>query len=89
MVLGYTINGVLSQLTNLGQLHLIIYYFQKRILTKTCYKTYNGNFLAIVEAFKIWQQYLEGGKHEVFIFKDHNNFSRFIDTKNLSSCQFW
>ena len=51
---GYAISGVLSQLIldNLGQWHLVAYYSQKMIPTKTCYKTYNDELLAIVKAFK-------------------------------------
>ena len=43
------------------------------IPAKTRYKTYDGKFLAIVEAFKTWRHYLEGCKHEVFVFINHNN----------------
>ena len=52
--LGYTIGGVLSQLTsyNLGQWHLVTFFSQKTILAGTRYETYNGELLAIVEAFK-------------------------------------
>ena len=57
------------------------------IPVKTWYKTYNGEPLAIVEAFKTWRHYLEGCKHEVFIFTNHNNFCCFMDTKSLSSQQ--
>ena len=57
------------------------------ILAKTQYKTYDGEFQAIVEAFKTWRYYLEGCKHEVLVFTDHNNLRHFIDTKSLSSGQ--
>ena len=85
---GYAIGGILSQLTNdSGQWHLVAYFLRKIIPAKTWYKTYNGEFLAIVKAFKTWRHYLKSCKHEVFVLTDHNNFWRFIDTKNLSSCQ--
>ena len=85
---GYTIGGVLSQLTlnNLGQWHLVAYFFQRMILAKTCYKTYNSEFLAIVEAFKTWRHYLDC-KHKVFVLTDHNNLRQFIDIKSLSFYQ--
>ena len=53
--LSYGIDKVPSQLNldNLGQWHLITYYLQKIIPTKTWYKTHNNELLAIVEAFKI------------------------------------
>ena len=54
------------------------------ILTETQYKTHDGELLAIVKAFKTWRHYLEGCKHEVFVFTDYNNLYCFMDTKNLS-----
>ena len=55
------------------------------ISTETRYKIHNGEFLAIVEAFKTWRHYLEGCKYEVLVFIDHNNLRRFLNTKSLSS----
>ena len=98
-VLGYAIGGMLSQLAswtspdkiitkaNLGQWHLVAFFSKKIILVETEYETHNGEFLAIVKAFKMWRHYLEGCKHEVLVFTDHNNLRCFIDTKNLSSRQ--
>ena len=57
------------------------------ILAETRYETYNGELLAIVEAFKTWRHYLKGCKHEVLVLTDHNNLRRFMNTKSLSSRQ--
>ena len=57
------------------------------ILAKTRYKIYDGKLLTIVEAFKTWRHYLEGCKHDILAFIDHNNFRRFMDTKSQSSRQ--
>ncbi len=54
------------------------------ILAKTWYKTYDSEFLTIVETFKIWKHYLEGCKHEVLVYIDHNNLQCFIDMKKQS-----
>ena len=54
---------------------------------ETRYKTHDGELLAIIEAFKTWRHYLEGCKHEVLVFTDHNNLCCFMDTKRLSSRQ--
>ena len=51
------------------------------------YETHDGELLAIIKAFKTWRHYLEGCKHEVLVFTDHNNLRCFIDTKSLSSKQ--
>ena len=54
------------------------------IFAETWYKTYNSKLLAIVKVFKIWHHYLKGCKHKIFVLTDHNNLSRFMDTKSLS-----
>ena len=54
------------------------------ISAKTWYKTYNGELLAIIEAFMTWRYYLESCKYKVLVFTDHNNLCRFMDTKSLS-----
>ena len=57
--LGYAIGGVLNQLNsdhlifNQGQWYPIAYFSSKIILVKIMYKTYVGELLAIIEAFKI------------------------------------
>ena len=93
---GYAIGGVLSQLasgtspngvvtkTDLGQWHPVAFFSRKMIPAETQYKTHNGELLAIVKAFKTWRHYLEGCKHDVLVFTNHNNLRRFIDTKSLS-----
>ena len=54
---------------------------------ETQYKTNNGEFLAIVKAFKTWHHYLENYKHKRLIFTNHNNFYCPMDTKNIESRQ--
>ena len=44
------------------------------IPAETWYETYNGELLAIVEAFKTWMHYLEGCKHKILVLTVHNNF---------------
>lgn len=51
------------------------------IPVETWYETHDGKLLAIVEAFKTWQQYLEGCKHEFLVLTDQDNLRRFMDTK--------
>ena len=72
---GYAIGGVLSQLTlnDLGQWHLVAYYFHKIISAKTQHKTHNGKLLAILEVFKIWRHYLEDCNQKILIFIYQNN----------------
>ena len=96
---GYAISSVLSQLAfetssnkvvtkfNLGQWYLVAFFSRKMISAKTWYKTHDGEFLAIVEAFKTWHHYLEFCKHEILVLINYNNLRYFIDTKSLSSRQ--
>ncbi len=83
---GYAIGGILSQLTldDSGQWHSIAFFFRKMIPAETWYEIYDGELLAIVEAFKTWRHYLEGYKYEVLIFTDHNNLQCLMDMKSLS-----
>ena len=80
------IGKILSQLTldNLRQWNLIAFFFWKMIPAKISYKTYDCNFLAIIEALKTWRHYPKSCKHKVLILIDYNNFHLFIDTKSLS-----
>ena len=90
---GYAIGGVLSQLTSdyltsdQSQWYPVAYFSRKMILAEMRYETHDGELLANVEAFKIWRHYLEGYKHKVLVFINHNNLRQFMDTKSLSSCQ--
>ncbi len=88
-VSSYAIGGILSQLTSddSGQWHLVAFFSRKMLSAETQYETYNGELLAIVEAFQTWKHYLEGCKHEVLVLTDHNNLQHFMDIKSLSSRQ--
>ncbi len=90
-VSGYAIGGILSQLTSddLDRWYPVAFFSRKMILVETQYKTHDSKLLVIVEAFKTLKHYLEGCKHEVFVFPDCNNLQRFMDTKSLSSRQVW
>ena len=68
--LSYAIGDILTQLfsgtrpdevvtkTDLGQWHLVAFLSKKRIFIETWYKIHDGEFLAIVKAFKTWRHYL-------------------------------
>lgn len=55
------------------------------ILIETWYETYNGQLLAIIKAFKTWNDYLANCKYKVLIFIDYKNLHHFMDTKSLSA----
>ena len=60
------------------------FFYCKIIPAETKYETYDGELLAIVEAFKTWRYYLKGSQHEVLVLTNYNNFRRFMDTTSLS-----
>ena len=47
------------------------------------YDIYNKELLAIFEAFKIWQHYLEGSTSPIDVVTDHKNLKYFSTTKIL------
>ena len=55
--------------------------------TQQNYPVHEQELLAIVECFRLWRQYLEGAKHTIQVFTDHNNLQYFTTTKQLSRRQ--
>ena len=53
------------------------------------YDTHDKELLAIFEAFKIWQHYLEGLAYPIDIVTDHKNLEYFSTTKVLTGRQAW
>ena len=50
------------------------------------YDIHDKKLLAIIEAFKKWQHYLEGVAIPVEVYMDHKNLTYFLETKTLSQC---
>lgn len=60
-------------------------FFSKKIIfAKTQYKTYDGDFLAIIKVFKTYKHYLKGYKYVILLLIDYNKLQYFVDTKRLS-----
>ena len=53
------------------------------------YDIYDKELLAIVDAFKHWQHYLQDARHEVLVIIDHKNLISFIMTKILNKQQVY
>jgi len=51
------------------------------------YNIHDKELLAIFEAFKIWQHYLEGSTLPIDIITDHKNLEYFLTTKILTHWQ--
>lgn len=57
-----------KSISEVGQWYPVSFFSWKMILVETWYKTYNQEFLAIVETFKTWRYYLQDCKYEIFDF---------------------
>ena len=51
------------------------------------YNTHNKELLAIFEAFKSWQHFLEGSAEVIDMVTDHKNLEYFTSSKKLLHCQ--
>ena len=51
--------GVLSQYSNNGKLHLVVFFSRKHSLQEINYEIYEKELLAIIKAFEEWQPMLK------------------------------
>ena len=56
-----------------NEIHPVAFHARTCSPAECNYDVYNRELLAIVEAFKVWRPYLEGAKHRVDVYSDHNN----------------
>ncbi|KAH9271283.1 hypothetical protein BASA83_006609 [Batrachochytrium salamandrivorans] len=49
------------------------------------YEIYDKELLAVVESFKHWRHFLQGGLHPVTVLCDHKNLEYFMTTKKFNS----
>jgi len=56
----YALAAILSIMTKDNEIHLIVFHSQMFSTPELNYNIYNKELLAIFEAFKVWQHYLEG-----------------------------
>jgi len=70
-----------------GKLHPIAFYSHKLHGAELNYPIYDKEFLAIVNAFKEFRHYLQGGKHKIKVYTDHKNITHFATTQQLSGRQ--
>ena len=51
------------------------------------YKIYDKELLAITSAFKKWRRYLEGARHKINVYTDHEGLKWFANNKPLNPRQ--
>ena len=79
----YALIAILSIVNEENEVHLVAFYSCTFTVVELNYNTYDKKLLAIFEAFKIWQHYLEGLVYSIDIVTDHTNLEYFSTTKML------
>ena len=79
-----TIAGILSVTTEDGDIQPVAFYSHTLQSTEWNYDTHNKELLAIFEAFKSWQHFLEGLATAINTVMDHKNLEYFTSTKKLT-----
>ena len=80
----YAIAGILSIIGANSELQPIAYYLQMLSTPELNYDTHDKELLAIFEAFKHWQHYLEGSTSLVDVVTNHKNLEYFCSSKEQS-----
>jgi len=48
------------------------------------YDVHDKEMLGIIQVLEMWRHYLEGAKHDIDIWTDHQNLKYFMTTKKLN-----
>jgi len=83
----YTIAGILSIVCPDSEIRPVAFYSRTLTPPELNYDTHDKELLAIHEAFRTWQHYLEGSSKPVDVVTDHKNLEYFATTKLLSHHQ--
>ncbi|KAH9244937.1 hypothetical protein BASA81_017611 [Batrachochytrium salamandrivorans] len=83
----FAISGVLSQFDDLDQIRPVAFYARQMNSAERNYEIYDKELLAIVDSFKHWRHFLQGGLHPVTVLCDHKSLEYFMSTKKLTRRQ--
>jgi RNase H-like domain found in reverse transcriptase len=83
----YALAAILSQVESNGEIHPVTYLSRTFSDTELNYDTHDKELMAIYEAFKAWQHYLEGTEVPIDVVTDHKNLEYFCTTWILSRRQ--
>jgi len=83
----YVLAAILSIMTKDNKIHPVAFHSQTFSAPELNYDVYDKELLAIFEAFKMWQHYLEGSASPISIVTDHKNLEYFSTTKVLTYWQ--
>jgi RNase H-like domain found in reverse transcriptase len=85
----YALAAILSQVESNREIHLVTYLSQTFSDTKLNHDTHDKELIAIYEAFKAWQHYLESTEVPIDVVMDHKNLEYFCTTRILSRRRAW
>ena len=85
----YALAAILSVVNEDNEVHPVAFHSRTFTAAELNYDTHDKELLAIFEAFKIWQHYLEGPAYPIDIVTDHKNLEYFSTTKVLTWRQVW
>ena len=85
----YALTAILSIVNKDNEVHPVAFHSRTFTVAELNYDTHDKELLAIFEAFKIWQYYLEGLAYPIDIVTDHKNLEYFSTTKVLTGRQAW
>jgi len=83
----YALAAILSIVNEDNEVHPVAFHSHTFTAAELNYNTHDKELLAIFEAFKIWQHYLEGPAYPINIVMDHKNLEYFSTTKVLTQRQ--
>jgi len=81
--LDYALAAILSIVNEENKVHLVAFHSYTFTTAELNYNMYDKELLAIFEAFKIWQHYLEGPAYPINVVIDYKNLEYFFTTKVL------
>jgi len=82
----FALGCILSQYVD-KKLHPVAFHSRKLNSAERNYDIHDKELLAILEAFTEWKHYLEGTKHPITVYTDHQNLQSFLTTKAWSGRQ--
>ena len=85
--LDYALAVILSIVNKDNEVYPVVFHSCTFTAVELNYNTYNKELLAIFEAFKIWQHYLEGPAYPINVVTYHKNLEYFSTTKVLTQRQ--
>ena len=80
----YALAAILSIINEDNEVYSVVFHSRTFTMAELNYDTYDKELLAIFEAFKIWQHYLEGLAYPIDIVTDYKNLEYFSTTKILT-----